>query len=97
MFSIIVTESALKDLRHLKKSAQAAILQSADEHLVHEPLKETRNRKPLRPNELSSWELRVEEHRIFYDVEESSEQVTIQAVGSKVHDKLYILGEEYGL
>jgi addiction module RelE/StbE family toxin len=97
MFVISFTDSALKDLKHLQKAKQTLILEGVEEQLVHEPLKETKNRKPLRPNDLSSWELRIGDLRVFYDVEETANEVDIKAVGWKVHEKLFIRGKEYKL
>jgi mRNA-degrading endonuclease RelE of RelBE toxin-antitoxin system len=60
-------------------------------------LVQTRNRKPLRPNDLSTWEARVGSHRVFYDVDQINRRVTIKAVGWKEHNRLFIRGEEYHL
>lgn len=38
---------------------QKMILDAVDEQLTHEPTVETRNRKPMRPNPIAPWELRV--------------------------------------
>lgn len=91
------TESAFEDLRFLKKAEQNVILDAIEQRLATEPLVETRNLKPLRPNDLSSWEARVGAHRVFYDVDEGSQTVTIKAVGWKEHNKLFIRGKEYQL
>ena len=94
-FEVVFTESALDDLRFLKKSEQNVILAAIEQQLVTEPLVETRNRKPLRPNDLSSWEVRIGSHRVFYDADEINQKVTIKAVGWKVNNKLFIRGKEY--
>ena len=54
MFELDFTASALDDLTYLKKSQQTVILTRIEGLLVHEPLAETRQRKPLRPNDLSA-------------------------------------------
>jgi hypothetical protein len=41
--------------------------------------------------------VRVGAHRVFYDVDEASQKVIIEAVGWKEHNKLFIRGEEYQL
>jgi mRNA-degrading endonuclease RelE of RelBE toxin-antitoxin system len=97
MFEIVFTESAFDDLRFLKKAEQNVVVDAIEDQLTKEPLVQTRNRKPLRPNNLSSWEARVGAHRVFYDVDESNQKVTIKAVGWKVHNKLFIRGKEYDL
>jgi len=67
MFEIVFTENALKDIHYLKKPDQVLVLESIEKQLINEPLTTTKNRKPLRPNNLAEWELRVQEFRVFYD------------------------------
>jgi mRNA-degrading endonuclease RelE of RelBE toxin-antitoxin system len=97
MFEVVFTDSALGDLRHLKKAGQNVILDAVEQQLRANPQEETRNRKPLRPNNLSSWEMRVGAYRVFYDVDDTQEKVTIKAVGRKEHNKLFIRGKGYDL
>jgi mRNA-degrading endonuclease RelE of RelBE toxin-antitoxin system len=96
-YHLVFSKNALGDLRHFAKSQQNVILEAVDEQLLHEPLKATRNRKPLRPNDLSSWEMRVGAFRVFYDVDEEQREVTIKAVGAKEHNRLRIRGKDYEL
>ena len=52
---------------------------------------ETRNRKPMRPNPLAPWELRIGNLRVYYDFEEESERVVyIRAIGIKERNKVKI-------
>jgi mRNA-degrading endonuclease RelE of RelBE toxin-antitoxin system len=97
MFEVVFTESAWEDLRVLKKGAQNAVLDAIEQQLTTDPLTQTRNRKPLRPNDLSTWEMRVGTHRVFYDVAEDDRKVTVKAIGWKEHNKLFIRGKEYEL
>ena len=97
MVEVTFTRSALDDLRHLEKAAQVVVLTAVERQLPAEPLKQTRNCKPLTPNDLSQWELRVGIHRLFYDVDEAKDQVTVKASGWKEHNKLFIRGEEHEL
>ena len=70
---------------------QRIILDSVDEQLVHQPTVETRNRKPMRPNPLAPWELRIGNLRVYYDVEEEPEPVVfIRAVGIKQRNRVRI-------
>jgi hypothetical protein len=74
------------------------VFDGADEQLEHEPGVETRNRKPMRPNPLAPWELRIEELRVYYEIEELPEQVvTIVAVGVKDRNRVLIGGKEIKL
>lgn len=98
MFNLSFNANGNDDLKFLKKADQALIMDAIKEQLSNEPLQETRNRKPLRPNQLASWELRVAgAFRVFYDVEEENQEVVIKAIGWKDHNKLYLRGKEHKL
>jgi len=97
MFEVTLTQSALGDLRFLRKADRSVLLDSIEEQLVQSPLTPTRNRKPLRPNDLAAWEMRVGDYRVFYDVDEPGGKVTVKAVGRKEHNQLFIRGQEYQL
>ncbi|MEQ8957731.1 MAG: type II toxin-antitoxin system RelE/ParE family toxin [Coleofasciculus sp. C2-GNP5-27] len=95
-FEINFTPTAANHIRAYRKFAQKIILDSIEAQLSDEPTLETRNRKRLGENELSDWELRVDNYRVFYDVviEDDSRIVQIKAVGHKEHNTLYIGGKE---
>lgn len=95
MFVIEFTESAEDDLCHFKKYEQTIILDELEKQLLQEPSKETRNRKRLEPNNLSKWELRIGEYRVFYDIYEAVKTVKVKAVGRKRHNQLFIGGKEF--
>ncbi len=97
MFRIKYTNSAIQDLRCLRKFEQKRIMDVADNQLQWEPLTETRHRKQLRPNDLSGWELKIGKNRIFYDVDTEAGSVEIRAVGQKEHNRLFIRGKEFRL
>ena len=81
-------------LRFLTVRQRAIVLNTVDEQLMHQPTIETRNRKPMRPNPLAPWELRIGKLRIYYDSEETPEQVVyIRAVGVKEGNRVRIAGE----
>jgi mRNA-degrading endonuclease RelE of RelBE toxin-antitoxin system len=92
-----LTRDALLDLKHLRKHEQQRIIEAIEAQLPAEPLSETRNRKPLRPNDLSSWELRVGRYRLFHDVSAEVGIVTVKAIGWKEHNRLFIRGREFRL
>jgi mRNA-degrading endonuclease RelE of RelBE toxin-antitoxin system len=95
VFQLEVTGSARDDLRFLQPFEQRRILDALAQQLLNEPLTATRHRKPLRPNDLSTWELRVGKYRIFYDVEEERATVRVKAIGWKDHNRLFLRGKEY--
>ena len=85
-------------LRALTARQRSLVFDSVDNQLKHRPSVETRNRKPMRPNPLAPWELRVEQLRVYYDVTvEPEEIVTILAVGIKDRSRIIIGGEEVEL
>ncbi len=96
-FEIEFTKRASDHIRALKKFEQQVILDSVEKHLQYEPTEETKKRKHLGENEISDWELRIGNYRVFYDVifEEDRPFVKIKAVGYKDHNILYIDGKEF--
>jgi mRNA-degrading endonuclease RelE of RelBE toxin-antitoxin system len=97
MFDIVFTPEAVQDLRTFRKFDQQQMIAAVETQLRHQADQPTRNRKRLRPNMLAEWELRVDQFRIFYDVDASSQTVKIEAVGFKDGSRLFIHGEEFEL
>ena len=89
MFAIQYVESVADDLADLRAFDRKQILDEIEEQLTHEPVQETKRKKILRglkpPWEHAApvWELRVDEFRVFYDVDEAASQVTVRAVRHK--------------
>lgn len=74
------------------------IFDAVEEQLSYQPAVETRNRKPMRPNPLAPWELRIGELRVYYDVEETPKPlVLIRAIGVKERNRVLIGNEEFKL
>lgn len=85
-------------LRLLTARQRSIVFDVVDEQLSHQPAVETRNRKPMRPNPLAPWELRIGELRVYYEIAEDPEAVvTIVAVGVKQRDRILIGGKEIKL
>ncbi len=97
MFEIRITPEAIEDIHQFRKYDQQKIIEGIENQLTHEPTQETRNRKKLRPNEIAEWELRIGDFRVFYDINQESQLVKIEAVGYKTGSQLFIHGEEYQL
>ena len=90
-YHIEYSPDAEDHLRSLTARQRAIALDAVDEQLVYQPTVETRNRKPMRPNLLAPWELRVGNLRVYYDVEEEPEPVVyIRAVGIKERNRVRI-------
>jgi mRNA-degrading endonuclease RelE of RelBE toxin-antitoxin system len=81
-------------LRSLTARQRFIVFDGVEEQLTHEPKTETRNRKEMRPNPLASWELRIGDLRVYYDVTEEPQTVTVVAVGIKTGNRVFIGGEE---
>jgi len=85
-------------LRYLTARQKATAFDEINQQLPYGPAVETRNRKPLRPNPLASWELRVGDLRVYYDVQEDPEQqVNVVAIGIKQRNRVSIAGELYDI
>lgn len=97
-YRIQYSPDTVTHLQVLSARQRALIFDAVEEQLSHQPTVETRNRKPMRPNPLAPWELRVEECRVYYDVvDEPDPVVTVLAVGLKDRARVIIGGEEIEL
>jgi mRNA-degrading endonuclease RelE of RelBE toxin-antitoxin system len=89
---------AEEHLRSLTARERSIVLDSVDEQLVYQPDVETRNRKPMRPNPVAPWELRIGDLRVYYDImKEPEDRVLVRAVGIKRGHSVWIGGEEVQL
>ena len=85
-------------MQWLTARQQRTVLDTVDRQLINEPEVETRNRKPMRPNPVAPWELRIGDLRVYYEVKgEPEPTVTILAVGLKERNRLRIGGERIKL
>ena len=90
-YRIEYSPDAEEHLRNLTTRQQTLVLDMVDKQLINQPIVETRNRKPMRPNPLAPWELRIGNLRVYYDVEEDPEPVVyIRAVGVKERKRVRI-------
>ena len=81
-FEIELTDEAVADFKVLKALSRAAVMDALEVHLRHGPEKVSRSRiKRLREMSKPRFRLRVEDIRIFYDVEGST--VTVHAIVPK--------------
>ena len=87
--------SAEEHFAELTAGQRAIVLEAVKLQLRHEPLRETRNRKPLRPNPLAPCELRAGALRVLYEVDtEEADVVNILTIGIKRGNRLFVGGEE---
>jgi mRNA-degrading endonuclease RelE of RelBE toxin-antitoxin system len=73
-YEIHYTATAVGHLRSLSARERATIMDAVDEQLRHQPDVPTRHRKRMRPNPIAHWELRIGDHRVFYDLERTAEE-----------------------
>ena len=89
MFEIEYAEGVANDLKLITAYQRAIILDRIDEQLSHQPAIETKVKKKivgLRPpwhHEEPLWQLRVNEFRVFYDVNEEARKVVVRAIRRK--------------
>ena len=95
-YRVSLTESAKQDLDHFDVHGQRIIVAGILTHLRVDAEVSTRKKKPLQPNPVSPWELRIDRFRVFYLIEEDNE-VKVVAVGHKEHNALFIRGRKVEL
>lgn len=88
-FDLVIAPSALRELNSFKPFVRRQIRNAIDEQLPFEPEKVTRNRKMLAVEQADFdftpplWELRVADHRIFYDIDLGTQTVYVRAIRIK--------------
>lgn len=75
---------AVDDIRSLRASRRTEILNAIENHLIHEPKKESRSRiKRLTQPFWSQYRLRIGDFRVYYDVDGSIHRVVVLRVLEK--------------
>ncbi len=88
-YDILFTDLAIEEFRTIRVFDRRKIGAQIDKQLKHRPTVETRKRKCLGSvvadfkHEPPIWELRVGAYRVFYDVNEEEQSVTVRAVREK--------------
>ena len=78
MYKITYSNAVADDLKSLTARERSQILDEIDVQLIHEPSRETRNRKilvglvPRWEHVPPVWELRIGQYRVFYDLDEKA-------------------------
>ena len=90
-FRIEYSPATIAHLNALTARQQSIVLDGAARYLSVDPMVETRNRKPMRPNPLAPWELRLGSLRVYFDVVVEPEPVVVVlAVGVKERNAVRI-------
>jgi len=97
-YRIEYSPDAEDHLRVLTARQRRSVVDAVDKQLGHQPILETRNRKPMRPNAMAPWELRIGNLRVYYDVETEPEPVVyVRAIGVKLRNRVRIGKDEIEL
>jgi mRNA-degrading endonuclease RelE of RelBE toxin-antitoxin system len=92
-YKIELTRSAAGELRAIRAFDRRRITDAMEAQLPHQPTVETRNRKclvgavPTFEHIPPVWELRVQDYRVFYDVDADANTVFVRAVRRKPPDQ----------
>src|SRR3989339_781355 len=79
-YAIVVAQSAMEQLDSLDARWRSTLKQALQQHLLHEPKKESKSRiKRLRGLRKPQYRLRVHDIRVFYDVNDDLNRVEILA------------------
>ncbi len=88
-FRVVLTDVAEEGLEALRVYDRRRVAAAIDKQLLHQPTRRTRNRKRLMnvsPDfefDPPLWELRVDDFRVFYDVDEDVSVVYVRAIRRK--------------
>jgi mRNA interferase RelE/StbE len=92
-FDIILSSEAVDDLRRLSAFERAKVRDALEVHLRHEPAKVSKSRiKRLRESNHPQYRLRVDDLRVFYDIEGNEVQVLAIVEKSNAADWLREVG-----
>ena len=92
-FKVLYSPDTEEHLRALTARQRTTVMDGIDKRLGSQPTIETRNRKPMRPNHLAPWELRIGELRVYYDVQIEPEPIVfIRAIGIKEDNHVRVGG-----
>ena len=92
-YKIELTRTAASELRTIRAYDRRRIADTIDAQLSHQATIETRNRKcligvtPTFEHIPPVWELRVQDYRVFYDVDSDANTVFVRAVRRKAPDQ----------
>ena len=97
-YRIEYSPDTLDHFQCLTKFQQVTILDIVEKQLLFSPERESKNRKPMRPNPIAPWELRIGLLRVYYDIVEEPEPVVyIRAIGIKDRNRIRIGNEVISL
>jgi hypothetical protein len=101
-FALVYDPEVGRHLAAIDPKHHSLIRSTIEQQLLHEPERETRNRKPLERLSVlgAAWELRfgpANRFRVFYRTDSATRRVRVLAIGVKDGARLRIGGEEFEL
>jgi mRNA-degrading endonuclease RelE of RelBE toxin-antitoxin system len=96
-YEIVFAAAVEGHLKALSLRDRRIVLDGIEELLGSQPGLKTRNRKPMRPNDLAAWELRLGDLRVYYRIDDSEPLVEVLAVGVKRREQIWIGGQRIDL
>ncbi|HUO76270.1 MAG TPA: type II toxin-antitoxin system RelE/ParE family toxin [Thermodesulfovibrionales bacterium] len=94
-YKIILAPEAVQDLKLLDAYQRAKIKDFIEVHLRHEPAKSSKGRiKRLRGLRRPQYRLRIDDFRIFYDIDEDRVEILAIILKSKASEWLKKAGEK---
>ena len=101
-YTLIYAPTTKLHLRAIDRKFYSLIRTTIENYLQHDPDIETINRKPLKRQVTfeAEWELRFgpeNRFRVFYDIDMTSHEIHILAIGEKERNHLVIGGKEIKL
>lgn len=90
-FRIELVDAAKADLRRLRGADRAKVLDRMETHLRHRPMGQSRSRiKRLRPGTYPPYRLRVDDVRVYYDVDETKRLVIVLGIVPKSESEAWL-------
>ena len=97
-FRLVIADEIDEDLIYLRNKERNTAITAINERVAQEPDRITKHRKQRRSSSIATWQLRITNVRIFYDIELDTlglPVVIVRRVGEKVGNRLRIGGEWY--
>lgn len=92
-FRIELVDGAKADLRRLRGADRAKVLDRIEKHLTDQPTAQSRSRiKRLRAGTYPPYRLRVDEVRVYYDVDETKQLVVVLGIVLKSESATWLAG-----
>jgi hypothetical protein len=94
-YEIQYSPASRADIRFLERLDQAALEEAIPLYLRGQPDQKSRRRKRMEPNPVGApWALRLDDLRVYYDIERAARVVRVLRVGRKIRNRVFLRGVE---